>query len=196
MLHLPHRLEARQSESSIDRAEFRCLPLPLPLPLPLGAAIDTRRYLHQSRSSRRPRHCHCLHLGHVPAPGSKSTPIERQIHAWQGNTWTAPLQRETGTISAVSLATGLSTLELSEALTRYPYLSAPTYLHGVRSTKTLNRISSPHASLDPPFLKRFAACLLVPHYRLAHANCTLTCGPLCPCSNFTALRASRLDSGA
>ncbi|KXH36277.1 hypothetical protein CNYM01_09565 [Colletotrichum nymphaeae SA-01] len=78
-------------------------------------------------------------------------------------------------MSAVSLATGLWTLEpSSEALTRYSYLSAPTYLDGVRSTETLNRISSPHASyLNPPFLKRFAACLLVPHYRLAHANAPL-----------------------
>ncbi|EXF85062.1 hypothetical protein CFIO01_09628 [Colletotrichum fioriniae PJ7] len=65
-------------------------------------------------------------------------------------------------------------LELSSgALTRYPYLSAPTYLHGVRSTETLNRISSLHASLGPPSLKHFAACLLVPHSRLAHANAPL-----------------------
>ncbi|KAK1483497.1 hypothetical protein CTAM01_13377 [Colletotrichum tamarilloi] len=169
MLHLPHRLEARHSESSIDRAEFR----PLSLPLPLGAAIDTRRYLHQSRSSRRPRHCHCLHLGHVPAPGSKSTPIGRRIHAWQGNTSTAPLQRETGTISAVSLVTGVWTLELSsEALTRYPYLSAPTYLDGVRSTETLNRISSPHASPSAlRFSSTLALCGLPPRASLPPGSC-------------------------
>ncbi|UQC86056.1 uncharacterized protein CLUP02_11555 [Colletotrichum lupini] len=87
-----------------------------------------------------------------------AVPAIATVCIW-GNTWTAPLQRETGTISAVSLVTGVWTLELSsEALTRYPYLSAPTYLDGPSVSQAL---------------WHFAACLLVLHYRLAHADASL-----------------------